>query len=83
MEPRYRSPSIFLGTAAISLTAIESSPAQNPRRFTKCWRCKVLNADRSEIARMPNLKVVFERPLFEHQLIFGTEHLFIMSITPF
>jgi hypothetical protein len=33
----------------------------------------VLNADRNEIARMPKLKVVFAHPLFEHQLILGTE----------
>jgi hypothetical protein len=33
----------------------------------------VSNADRNEIARMPKLKVVFAHPLFEHQLIFGTE----------
>jgi hypothetical protein len=29
------SPPIVIGTAAISLTAIEPSPAQNPRRFAK------------------------------------------------
>jgi hypothetical protein len=34
---------------------------------------KHVECRRYEIARMPKLEVVFARPPFEHQLIFGTE----------
>ena len=43
-----------------------------------CRRRKVLNADCRETGRLPRLKVVFARPLFEDHLIFRAQAITLL-----